>query len=321
METIKNYLDAMFSNMPNTPEVKKAKAELLSMMEDKYNELIADGVSENTAVGTVISEFGNLDELAEDLGLTKEVEEVHEREQQPKRFVSMDEAVEYLKAEKKKALLIATGVFFCITSVCWPIVNDGVLSFMNLERYAAAMLFVWVAIGVGLFVYSGFVGSDYSYLKKEACQMDMATTEMVKDKKSEFKPITAAAFTLGCVLCVCAVVPIIIFEIDIFAALMFLMVAVAVWLFVFAGIVNGSFDTLLDIDRSKKGSRRNREDEEDVEYVSKGARIFMESYWSVVTCIYLIVSFVTFSWGSTWLIFVIGGVAHKVFEIALVKED
>ena len=74
METIKNYLEAMFANMPNTPEVKKAKAELLAMMEDKYNEMIAEGINENTAVGTVISEFGNLDELAEDLGLEKEVE-------------------------------------------------------------------------------------------------------------------------------------------------------------------------------------------------------------------------------------------------------
>ena len=71
METIKSYLEAMFANMPNTPEVKKAKDELLTMMEDKYNEMIADGVNENTAVGTVISEFGNLDELAEDLGLEK----------------------------------------------------------------------------------------------------------------------------------------------------------------------------------------------------------------------------------------------------------
>ena len=61
METIRNYLDAMFANMPNTPEVKKAKAELLTMMEDKYNELIAEGETENSAVGTVISEFGNLD--------------------------------------------------------------------------------------------------------------------------------------------------------------------------------------------------------------------------------------------------------------------
>ena len=60
METIKSYLEAMFANMPNTPEVKKAKDELLTMMEDKYNEMIADGVNENTAVGTVISEFGFL---------------------------------------------------------------------------------------------------------------------------------------------------------------------------------------------------------------------------------------------------------------------
>ena len=34
METIKSYLEAMFANLPNTPEVKKAKAELLNMMED-----------------------------------------------------------------------------------------------------------------------------------------------------------------------------------------------------------------------------------------------------------------------------------------------
>ena len=71
METIKKYLEAMFAGMPNTAEVRKAKAELLQMMEDKYNELIGEGQTENTAVGTVISEFGNLDELAEDLGLTR----------------------------------------------------------------------------------------------------------------------------------------------------------------------------------------------------------------------------------------------------------
>lgn len=42
------------------------------MMEDKYNELISEGKSENEAVGTVISEFGNLDELAETLGLNRQ---------------------------------------------------------------------------------------------------------------------------------------------------------------------------------------------------------------------------------------------------------
>lgn len=33
----------MFLNLPNTPEVQKAKYELGQMMEDKYRELIADG--------------------------------------------------------------------------------------------------------------------------------------------------------------------------------------------------------------------------------------------------------------------------------------
>ena len=321
METIKSYLDAMFSNMPNTPEVQKAKAELFSMMEDKYNELIAEGVSENTAVGTVISEFGNLDELAEDLGLTKEVEEVHERELKPKRFVSMDEALEFLKAEKKKALLIATGVLLCITCVCWPIVTDSVWGFMNIDTYGVAMMFIWIAIGVGLFVYSGFVGSDFSFLKKEACQLDMATTDMIKEKKAEFKPIMAAAITLGVALCICAFVPVMIFDVDAFATFIFIMVGIGVWLFVYAGITDGSFDTLLEADKiSGKGKKSVRGDG-DVEYISRGAKVIMESYWTLVTCIYLIVSFVTFNWGTTWIIWVIAAVAHKLFEIAFLKED
>ena len=63
METIKNYLETMFSQLPNTSEVIKAKNELGQIMEDKYQELLNEGKTENEAVGIVISEFGNLDEL------------------------------------------------------------------------------------------------------------------------------------------------------------------------------------------------------------------------------------------------------------------
>ena len=72
MEAVKNYLDRMFANLPNTPSVMRAKDELLQMMEDKYTELISEGKTENEAVGSVISEFGNLDELAEALGVEEE---------------------------------------------------------------------------------------------------------------------------------------------------------------------------------------------------------------------------------------------------------
>lgn len=97
METIKNYLETMFAKLPNTSEVINAKRELGQMMEDKYNELIADGKSENEAVGTVISEFGNLEELADELGLKKEFNQSQQTTfEQNRRILTMDEVKSYL---------------------------------------------------------------------------------------------------------------------------------------------------------------------------------------------------------------------------------
>ncbi len=73
MQIVKNYLDTMFQNLPKTEKVFKAKQELYQMMEDKYTELLDAGKSENEAVGTVISEFGNLDEIADSLGIGDDV--------------------------------------------------------------------------------------------------------------------------------------------------------------------------------------------------------------------------------------------------------
>ena len=63
MDTIRTYLDNMFLSLPETPETLRAKEELYAMMEDKYAELKASGKSENEAIGIVITEFGNLDEV------------------------------------------------------------------------------------------------------------------------------------------------------------------------------------------------------------------------------------------------------------------
>ncbi|MCR5674336.1 MAG: permease prefix domain 1-containing protein [Lachnospiraceae bacterium] len=76
METLRNYLESMFERYPHTQEAEKAKAELWQMMEDKYNELLADGTKENEAVGIVISEFGDLEEVADSLGISTMLQRV-----------------------------------------------------------------------------------------------------------------------------------------------------------------------------------------------------------------------------------------------------
>ena len=126
METIRNYLETMFLKLPNTPEVYKAKNELWQMMEDKYTELKEEGKSENEAVGIVISEFGNLDELANDLGISRFVEN------QPipqGKTLSLDQAKSYLADAGKSAYRTALGVMLCVLSVCGPIFFDAFTAF------------------------------------------------------------------------------------------------------------------------------------------------------------------------------------------------
>ena len=117
METIREYIESMFRNLPQTGKVLKAKQELLSMMEDKYEELKNEGKSENEAVGTVINEFGNLDELAAELGIDEEINE--KKSSSTKQVISLETLKEYLKDSEKRAVLsalcpafILTGIFF-----------------------------------------------------------------------------------------------------------------------------------------------------------------------------------------------------------------
>ena len=155
METIRNYLNAMFAGLPDTPEVRRAYEELAAMMEDKYTELIAEGRSENEAVGTVVSEFGNLEELAQTLGIENyfgssqarpdskdsafagtseadaqagtyngaqtgmDTEALFEEESDYADFrvISAEEVCDYLSVGNFAAMLKCFGIFLCITSV------------------------------------------------------------------------------------------------------------------------------------------------------------------------------------------------------------
>ena len=324
METIRNYLDAMFANMPNTPEVKKAKAELLTMMEDKYNELIADGETENSAVGTVISEFGNLDELAEDLGLSKEVEETKERvSEKPRRFVSMDEVKDYLDETRKDGLFVGIGVMLCIMCVVPVVLLEGIPGIIfrgPSENIGIVLMFLMIAVAVAMFVYRGIKSDDWKFLKKEPCQVDMATAQMVKDRKNSYKSTHALLMTIGVVLCVLCWIPAAVVDFDFVGAFLFVFIGIGVFLFIYSSTTMGSFDTILKLNDEKTISGSYGK-EDDIVYINKTATIIMEVYWTTVTCIYLMVSFITFDWGRTWIIWIIGAIVHHILKIALAKED
>lgn len=319
METIKNYLETMFAAMPNTAEVRKAKAELLQMMEDKYNELIAAGQSENAAVGTVISEFGNLDELAEDLGLSKEVEETRTGESEiPRKLITQDDAMAFLANNGKRSLFRALGVMLCIISVAWPVMFAGTNAISGV-----ILMFICIAAGVGSIVYSNFVDSEWKFMRNEPCRIDMATASAVKERRRSFESVRALCVTLGVILCIICWVPnLLMGRMAMFApALMFFLIGIGVFLIVYASQVYGGFERLLQInDVYVAGGTYKAGSISPVRYKSKAAETIVAIYWPVVTCTYLIVSFLTFHWELTWIIWPIAAVLNRVVVINC-RED
>jgi len=323
METIKNYLEAMFANLPNTEEVRKAKAELLQIMEDKYNELIEEGATENSAVGTVISEFGNLDELSEELGLTAVTvrEAIQEEKESGRRFVSMDEAKEYLAACALRGNRIGVGVMLCIMCVIGPIVSD----MMGLyDGIGVLLMFGMIAFAVALFVHTGVTFSKWDFIKKELCQIDMMTANMLSDEKNKYASTHAMRLTVGVVLCaICwlpaAVCSDISFLADMGGAFLFIFVGVGVYLLVSTSCINDSIDTLLKLNDSTKISGHYNKDQE-TEYISEGATVVMEIFWPVITCLYLIWSFMTFDWYISWIIWPLAAIVHAILKMCLRKR-
>lgn len=233
MEAIREYLNNLFMSLPETPEVLRAKAELLEMMEDKYEELIQEGKSEKEAIGTVISEFGNLEELAEELGidiyLKKETKDPgtnkEESGAEPKnsepagvektRTVycwGLEEARDYISYAWKHAEYIAIAVFLCI---CAPYVDcimdgaceQGYISPMISNIIGTSGLFAMVAVAVSLFCVASGLKKRYGKLSRYCVLLDEKAGRYVGQKQVKDSQSRLTMRIVGIILCILSVVP------------------------------------------------------------------------------------------------------------------
>ena len=321
MQAIRNYLETMFMNLPNTPEVLRAKEELWQMMEDKYTELKNEGKSENEAVGIVISEFGNLDELAEELGIHQFMELPEVVAEQPRRTITMEDTKQFLHDKARQAFQVAFGVLLCIVSPVGIIISEAV--HIN-ELIGELALFLCIAVAVGMFVFSGISIKKWDFLKQEPCSLDFETTNYVHEKKDYNRGIFALFLVIGIGLCILSVIPVIIFgEINLHlqavdlesmgAAFLLLFVAIGVFLIVYGSMIYGSFDELLKVNdvRTVGG---NYVPEQKEQYMTPAMATIMEVYWPTITCIYLIWSFLTFEWWVSWIIWPVAAIVHSILK-------
>ncbi len=327
MEAIRNYLESMFANLPNTAEVQKAKSELLQMMEDKYTSLIEEGKKENEAVGIVISEFGNLDEIAETLGISHVTVSSSDAE---RRHVSREEASQYVIDRNRYSFLIGLGVLLCIISPIFPIIFSGILSSDAGDAIGASGLFLSVAAAVGIFIYASSTMKKWEFIKKCPCSIDYQTADELYQEKKVNQSTKTLFLIIGVLLCIVSVIPCIISDAlplglafsDIFSpVLLFIMVGIGVMLIIFSSGRDGAYGTLLGLNNRDTVSG-NYESTRSGSQVYKNPKLntIMSVYWHTVRCLYLIWSFLTFRWYITWIIWPIAAIIHFIIKSAYREE-
>ena len=301
MNAIRNYLDNMFRNLPNTEAVRRAKSELLQMMEDKYEELIAEGKTENEAVGIVISEFGNLDELADSLGIS---EAVTENPVEDKPMLSMDRVKEYLSMNNTRAILTPLGIALCILSVVSPILAN--ILPVDLDIIGAGGMFGIIAIAVGLFIFSGVKSKEYAEVKNKECSLSIEGAEYVRNERRGFKNSYGLMSSFGIGLCILSFLnPILLDKIpfinsNVGAAMMFVFVALGVFLITSANTRMNGYDRLLALNESGKMSE---------EFVPKSDRKVNKA--PIIICSIIAIAVVVISAGVRFVIPFVTGVFIK----------
>jgi hypothetical protein len=313
VETIYNYLDNMFASLPKTAEVMNVKNEIKNNMEDKYHELKQNGKSENEAIGIVISEFGNIEELISEYNINISNDE----ETLPN--VTLEEANDYIQLNKKASFLVSIGVSLCILGAAIMVLlvqlGEDKIIFKGLSENLRSSIPVVIALvfcivpAVAIFISSGFKLSKYKFIDTGDFSITSSTKQILKSNSMEF-PKHNVITVIG--VCLCVLSPV-----SIFVGTMvneasgstygvvgtLAVVMIAVFLFINNGAYHEAYKKLLKKDEySEKNKKENK-------VIGAVAAVV----WPLATCAFLVAGLVYHLWNICWIVFPITGILFGAF--------
>lgn len=132
-EKLRNYIDSLFEDAPQTVRAVELKEEMFQNLMDKYNDLISQGKSEEAAYNIAVASIGDVDSLI--AGLSEGRTESNQSSRQ------------------RNALFISIAVALYILSPVPVIILQNTMGVM--------LLFVFVAFATGLLIYNGVTREKY----------------------------------------------------------------------------------------------------------------------------------------------------------------
>lgn len=318
METINSYLNNMFAALPQTEQIKKVKAELLDSMTDKYNELKKEGKSENEAVGIVISEFGNIDDLLKEMNISP-ISGASADE--PTTWITQKEAEDYLNVKKQTMFRVGIGVVM----ILWGIIvmsllvvfmeetslGDRLGHFGLNEALPVVILLLVIAVAVSIFITSGIKADKYKYIEQGVS----ITPEMRKDFTSRmeaYTPTYTIALTTGVFMCILGVIIFLLVgnmngneEINgvIGMSIMLFFISIAVFMFIYIVGQKENYEAILGVGEFTKNKRES----------NNIVGIVGSVVWPVTVAVFLIWGLVYDGFHVSWIVFPVVGILFGAF--------
>ena len=308
MNVIENYVETMFMNLPDTEELNGVKIDILSNMQEKYLELSEQGVSQNEAIGLVISEFGNIDELLGEL----EVEKSSPIQKNNILTLDRDGIDEYMAMKKTTSVGIGFGVI--LMGVAASLIILGV--HFNTVITGVIFALLVTVISVALFVVHGIKQTKFSYLEK-GFLLSTRDQFYIENENKNYEKSFVLSLIIGISLFIISSIPVLIgsqqaSNILLFVPMTIIIAVIGCFFVIYGGNVKSGYTFLLEngIDKSIT------EDELAKRLFWKK---FNENFWMIIVAIYLLFSFLFDIWGFSWIIFPVAAVLSGIWSDGKVK--
>lgn len=313
MDTISNYVDSVFTNLSKTPEILEQKQAMLTRMQDKYQQMKSEGKSEHEAISGAIAAHGNIDDFK-----VSDIPAAPAENPQNEVYLTSEQVDEYIDHRHHFAWAMATGVFLCIMGPASLFLGQYLAGYRDgqggrtsdlMDILTLVPLFIFVAAGVALFILYGMKEQQFE-LEEKRIQLDATTYARLKADHKAFRPRLAVAVAIGVALCILAPVSMLLSVVFLGEenglSLVFLLsfIAIGVFLFIFYGIQDETYEKLLSIGEFAKDKAEK----------NKVVGIVAGVVFPLAAAIYLIAGFVYYAWGSAWIIFPIVGILFGIFS-------
>lgn len=189
MNSIRNYVENMFSGYPKDENNLNLKEEIIQSMEDKFDHYKSMGSSNEESLGRVFSEFGSILELDDELTKHKEIKVEPEIKETPEYKENLEE---YNTFMKKYPFIVAISVLLFIVAAATFVYIEERTS----DSIAIIIFFIFISIGVVLLIISGMRKDNYERvlgLKRE-CESNKRSKK--SDLISSFVWMSAVAIFL-----------------------------------------------------------------------------------------------------------------------------